>query len=114
MRIITLVIYVLIGLFIAWFASNNFGRVSMWLPGGYEANWPLAVYMIAALLLGALPLSLMHSISRWRWERRIRKLEAELAARETPDLSRAARETPAMSREAGPRLETATPPLSPQ
>ncbi|MBV7257562.1 LapA family protein [Pacificimonas sp. WHA3] len=78
MRIITLVVYIVIGLFVAWFASNNFGRVPMWLPGGYEANWPLAVYLIAAMLLGALPLSLMHSISRWRWKRRVKKLEAQL------------------------------------
>ena len=81
MRVFTLIVYVIIGLFLAWFASNNFGRVTMWLPGDYEANWPFAVYLLAALLLGALPISLMHSVSRWRWKRRIRKLESALADR---------------------------------
>ena len=57
MRVFTLIVYVIIGLFLAWFASNNFGRVTMWLPGDYEANWPFAVYLLAALLLGALPIS---------------------------------------------------------
>ena len=81
MRVLTLIVYVIIGLFLAWFASNNFSRVTMWLPGDYEANWPFAVYLLAALLLGALPISVMHSVSRWRWKRRIRKLESALAER---------------------------------
>ncbi|MEM8825901.1 MAG: hypothetical protein AAGD40_03115 [Pseudomonadota bacterium] len=84
MRIFTLIVYVILGLLIAWFSSQNFERVTMWLPGGYEANWPFAVYLIVALLLGALPLSIMHSISRWRWRRRVRRLEAALVDRSVP------------------------------
>ncbi len=85
MRIFTLIVYILIGLLIAGFATMNFERVPMWIAPGYEANWPFAVYIIVALILGALPVSIMHSISRWRWKRRVKKLEAQLMAPERAD-----------------------------
>ncbi|MGB3723453.1 MAG: lipopolysaccharide assembly protein LapA domain-containing protein [Pacificimonas sp.] len=85
MRIFTLIVYILLGLLLAGFATMNFERVTMWLPFGYEANWPFAVYIIVALILGALPVSIMHSLSRWRWKRRVRKLEAQLAEAATSE-----------------------------
>ncbi|MGB7405521.1 MAG: lipopolysaccharide assembly protein LapA domain-containing protein [Pacificimonas sp.] len=86
MRFITLLVYIVIGALVAWFSFQNLQRVEMWLPGGYEAYWPLAAYLLLALLLGALPVSLFHSISRWRWKRRVRKLEAELDSLRGPAL----------------------------
>ena len=80
MRIITLLVYLFIGVIVAWFAAQNWDRTALWLPGGYEAYWPLGAYIIFALLLGIVPLSILHSMSRWRWKRKIRKLEKKLAA----------------------------------
>ena len=81
MRTLTLLIYALLGILLTWFAVQNVDRAELWLPGGYEAYWPLGAYIITALLLGALPMAILHSVSRWRWKRRIRKLELQLANR---------------------------------
>lgn len=88
MRVLIIIVYVLIGIFLAWFAANNWTRAELLLPGGYVADWPLAVYLVTAFLLGAIPVSIIHSLTRWRLRRRIRKLEAE-AAVEAPDVRRA-------------------------
>lgn len=79
MRILILILYLLLGIVIAWFAAQNWDRTVLWLPGGYEAYWPLGAYIITALVLGILPTAILHSLSRWRWQRRVRKLEAKLA-----------------------------------
>lgn len=117
MRFITLLIYIVIGVIIAWFASQNWERTALWLPGGYEAYWPLGLYIIAAVLIGLLPMALIHSMSRWRLRSRIRRLEKKLAAATaetesatTPRVQPAA--TPVREPVAGPAADT-MPPTSP-
>ena len=80
MRIFTLILYLLLGIVISWFAAQNWDRTVLWLPGGFEAYWPLGAYIITALVIGILPTAILHSLSRWRWQRKVRKLEAKLDA----------------------------------
>ena len=94
MRIFTVIVYILIGALVAWFAAQNWERTPLWLPGGYEAYWPLGAYIIAALLLGLVPLSIMHSLTRWRLNRRIAKLEQQVEARPAPTMSPPERQAP--------------------
>lgn len=113
MRFITLLIYIVIGVVIAWFASQNWERTVLWLPGGYEAYWPLGLYIIAALLLGLLPMALLHSVSRWNLRRRIKRLEKKLETAEADaETARVAPVAPTPPPMHGPAPQPA-PPSSP-
>ncbi|MEE4349357.1 MAG: LapA family protein [Pacificimonas sp.] len=97
MRILTLLVYILIGLLVAWFASQNWDRTALWLPGGYEAYWPLGVYIIVALLIGLVPMAILYSAMRWRLRRKVRKLEQKLGTATAELEAKAAPAAPAMS-----------------
>jgi uncharacterized integral membrane protein len=81
MRALTLGFYVLIGALLAWFAANNWTMVTLWLWGGYELAIRLPVLLLLMFLIGAFPLVLLQTVNRWRWQRRVTKLERELAER---------------------------------
>lgn len=79
MRAITFIIYTLIGIALAWFAARNWIPVTLQLWPPYEMVIRLPVLVIAAVFLGALPVALLHVVSRWRWRRRLAKAERQLA-----------------------------------
>ena len=78
MRAITFVIYLLIGIALAWFAARNWVPVTLQLWPPYEMVIRLPVLVIAAVFVGALPVALLHVVSRWRWRRRVAKVERQL------------------------------------
>jgi lipopolysaccharide assembly protein A len=69
-----------------WIAFVNFGHSAEWtLPGinGY-LSWPVGLLMILSFLLGALPMWLVHRVSRWSWSRKLNKTEQKLAETAAP------------------------------
>ncbi|MBZ6378281.1 hypothetical protein B5C34_00640 [Pacificimonas flava] len=114
MRFLTLLLYIFFGLLVVWFASQNWDRTVLWLPGGYEAFWPLGVYILVALLIGLLPMTLLHSVTRWRLKRKIRKLERRLELETSGPGAPAPAHAPASSAATPrPEGEPATRPASP-
>ncbi len=86
MRFITLVLYFIVGALLTWFAVGNWLPVTLHLWGGYDVSIRLPALLLLVFLLGALPLAILHSASRWRWRRRIARLEQQLAEQAQPDL----------------------------
>lgn len=81
MRFLRLLLLILIALALAWFAALNWVPVTVRLWAPYELVIRLPVLIVAAVLLGWLPSALVHSLSRWRWSRRLTRTERELEAR---------------------------------
>jgi lipopolysaccharide assembly protein A len=70
-----------------WIGFLNFGHSAEWtLPGinGY-LSWPVGLLMIVSFLLGALPMWLVHKVSRWSWSRKLTKTEQKLADSALPN-----------------------------
>jgi putative membrane protein len=78
MRFVTIAVYIVIGVLLAWFAAINWLPVTLKLWGDYELTIRLPALLLLTFLLGALPLALLHSFSRWRWRRRVARLEQAL------------------------------------
>lgn len=83
MRFLKLLLFILLALALAWFAALNWVPVTIRLWAPYELVIRLPVLIVAAVLLGWLPSALLHSVSRWRWGRRLTRTERELEARRT-------------------------------
>lgn len=81
MRFLKLLLFILLALALAWFAALNWVPVTVRLWAPYELVIRLPVLIVAAVLLGWLPGALVHSLSRWRWHRRLSRTERELEAR---------------------------------
>jgi uncharacterized integral membrane protein len=60
------------------FAYRNWSPVSVNLWGGIVADIKLPVLMLASLLLGFLPLFVLHRVTRWRMRRRLETARREL------------------------------------
>ncbi len=58
------------------FAANNWVPVTIALWGDLLLDTKLPVLIIAAFLIGWLPLYLIHKTGRWRMQRQIRTLQA--------------------------------------
>lgn len=78
MRVLTLVLYTIFGVLLALFAARNWDVVSLRLWGDYVLAIRLPVLLLLVFLLGALPLSVLQSVTKWRMRRRMRKLEAQI------------------------------------
>lgn len=78
MRFITLALYFVVGALLTLFAAGNWLPVTLYLWGDYEVSIRLPALLLLTFLLGALPLAILHSLSRWRWRRRVAKLEDQL------------------------------------
>lgn len=81
MRFLKLLLFILLALVLAWFAALNWVPVTIRLWAPYELVIRLPVLIVAAVLLGWLPSAIVHSLSRWRWSRRLTRTERELEAR---------------------------------
>ncbi len=69
-----------------WIALLNFGHSAEWtLPGlsGY-LSWPVGLLILISFLLGAIPMWLIHRVSRWSWNRKLSKTEQKLAETKAP------------------------------
>lgn len=64
---------IIIGLIV--FTTNNWNPVSVSLWGGLRLDTKLPALIVAAFLLGFLPLYLLHRTQMWRLKRRILTLE---------------------------------------
>ncbi|BBE33812.1 DUF1049 domain-containing protein [Sphingosinicella microcystinivorans] len=84
MRIVTLIFYFLFGALLAWFAARNWDFVTLKLWGDYELAIRLPVLLLLMFLAGALPLAILRYASRWRWSRRVQKLERALEDTQPP------------------------------
>ena len=84
MRIVTLSFYFLFGALLAWFAARNWDFVTLKLWGDYELAIRLPVLLLLMFLAGALPLAILRYASRWRWSRRVQKLERALEDTQPP------------------------------
>ncbi len=89
MRTVRTVILIAIMAIWVWIALLNFGHSAEWtLPGlnGY-LSWPVGLLMLLSFLLGALPMWLVHRVSRWSWNRKLTKTEQRLAETTAPSPS---------------------------
>jgi lipopolysaccharide assembly protein A len=71
---------------VLWIALVNSGHEVTWkIPG--LGNWVSSVglLMIVSFLLGALPMWLVHKVSRWSWSRKLTKTEQKLADSALPN-----------------------------
>ena len=83
MRFLKVLLFIVLGLLLAWFWTLNWVPVTVRLWAPYELVIRLPVLIVAAVLIGWLPGALFHSLSRWRWTRKLTRTEAELEARRT-------------------------------
>lgn len=76
MRLVRWIIYLVILGLLAWFAANNWSQATITISPTLQLILPLPLLLFAAVLLGALPPALIHSIDKFLWRRRLRKAEA--------------------------------------
>ena len=76
MRFLKMLIWVTIIIGLIVFATNNWVPVSVSLWGGLRLDTKLPALVIAAFLIGFVPLYFVHLTQVWRLKRRITKLEA--------------------------------------
>ncbi len=60
------------------FAAANWVMVTVKLLPSWELVIRLPVLMFAMLMIGALPASMLHSVSKWSWRRKLTRTEREL------------------------------------
>ncbi len=103
MRFLKVLLFLLLALALAWFAALNWVPVTVRLWAPYELVIRLPVLIVAAVLIGWLPGAMLHSLSRWRWTRRLTRTEAELEARRsTADPAAPVSPSPTPAREIAP------------
>jgi uncharacterized membrane protein YdfJ with MMPL/SSD domain len=102
MRFLKLLLFILLALALAWFAALNWVPVTIRLWAPYELVIRLPVLIVAAVLLGWLPSAILHSLSRWRWNRRLTRTERELEARRGAAEPAAAAPPPAATTDIAP------------
>ena len=62
------------------FSASNWQPVELTVWDGLKLDTKLPALVIAAFLLGLLPMWLIHRTTRWRLQRRINTLESSLAS----------------------------------
>ncbi len=75
MKALRLVLFGAVLALYALFAYSNWTPVPIVLPNGTTALTPLPVVVLAAFLLGWLPVLLLHLAARASWRRRTAKVE---------------------------------------
>lgn len=90
MRFFSYLLFAALIFALAAFAAANWVMVTVKLLPSWELVIRLPVLMFAMLMIGALPASLLHSLSKWSWRRKLTRTERELQS------SRAAGTEPAV------------------
>lgn len=78
MRFLSYLFFALIIFALAAFAAANWVMVTVKLLPSWELVIRLPVLMFAMLMIGALPATLLHSVSKWSWRRKLTRTEREL------------------------------------
>jgi uncharacterized integral membrane protein len=100
MQFLKTLFWVALAVILVLFASVNWHAVTLTLWGGLQADVKLPVLLLAAFLLGFVPMLVIHRARLWTLNRRIEAHERQAAAMHAPVIA-AAPEAPA-------------PPVSPQ
>ena len=78
MQIVRTILWVLLAVVLVLFAINNWQSVEVRIWNSLILETRLAALVIAAFLLGLVPMWLVHRTVRWRLKRRIASLEMSL------------------------------------
>ena len=78
MQIVRTILWVLLAVVLVLFAINNWQSVEVRIWNSLILETRLAALVIAAFLLGLVPMWLVHRTVRWRLKRRIASLETSL------------------------------------
>jgi uncharacterized integral membrane protein len=97
-RSLRLILVILIGCVLAWFAINNWVWVEIVVLPGRALAVKLPALVFASLLIGALPGAILHRVSAWRLKREIAHLRRAAGSPPPP---------------ASPALDTASRPGAP-
>jgi putative membrane protein len=87
MQFLRTLFWVVLAVVAVIFAFNNWTQVTVNLWGGLQADAKLPVLLLAAFLIGAVPMFVLYRASRWGLRRRLDHAErslAELRAIEAP------------------------------
>jgi uncharacterized integral membrane protein len=79
MQFLKTLLWVMLAVVIVLFAANNWTPVSIDLGPQLRLDTTLAAIVVAALLIGFVPLYFFHRAHVWRLRRRIASLESRLA-----------------------------------
>ena len=84
MGIVRTIIWVLLTALLVLFAVNNWHPVEVRIWQSLILETKLPALVIAAFLLGLVPMWLIHRAALWRYRRRVSNLEATLARSSAP------------------------------
>ncbi|MDB5689609.1 MAG: hypothetical protein JWL91_1485 [Sphingomonas bacterium] len=79
MQFLRTLFWVVLAVVAVIFAINNWTQVTVSLWGGLQADAKLPVLLLAAFLLGLVPMYLLHRATRWSLRRRLDGAERSLA-----------------------------------
>lgn len=84
MQFLKTLFWVALAIIIVLFASVNWNPVTLHLWGGLEADVKLPVLILAAFLLGFLPMLVVHRARLWTLNRRLEAHERQVAHMQAP------------------------------
>lgn len=79
MQFLRTLFWVVLAVVAVIFAVNNWTQVTISLWGGLQADAKLPVLLLAAFLIGLVPMYLLHRATRWSLRRRLDSAERSLA-----------------------------------
>jgi lipopolysaccharide assembly protein A len=80
MKFVRTILLLLVVAALAAFSASNWQPVELTVWNGLKLDTKLPALVIAAFLLGLVPMWLIHRATRWRLQRRINTLESSLAS----------------------------------
>jgi len=84
MQFLKTLFWVVLAVVLVLFASVNWVPVTVHLWGGLEADVKLPALLMAAFLLGFVPMLVLHRARLWSLNRRLESQERQFAAAQTP------------------------------
>jgi len=78
MRFLKTLLWIIFAIILTVFSFNNWNLVTIDLWAGLQFDTKLPVLVIGAFLIGFVPLWLFYRATRWRFNRRIASLDAQL------------------------------------
>lgn len=84
MQFLRTLFWIVIAVLIALFSYHNWTPVTVSLWSGLRLDTKLPVLIIAAFLLGMVPMLLLYQATRWRLRRRLESAERQLASLRDP------------------------------
>jgi uncharacterized integral membrane protein len=84
MQFLKTLFWVVLAVMVVLFANANWVQVPVRLWGGLEADVKLPVLLLAAFLLGFVPMLVLHRARLWGLHRRLESQERQYAAAQAP------------------------------